>query len=232
MKKEITSLKDVREYVGEKYWEKGLSEKCSGYENASIDWWWNLRWLQCWNQIFPSRDKVVLDLGCGLGGFVAALLTAAGADAHGIDISEYAINKGHQLYEPITQRTSVGSIHDLSMFPDNRVDYIYSMQVFEHLPEDLTDTMIAEMSRVLKLGGQVWAALVLGNGRSADDNDLSHINIHPREWWDEKCVAQGLVPDQDADRRLRNTTAGPDNPGYSYFKDFGWHSICYRKIHV
>lgn len=227
----IKTIEDVKKYVDKGYWESGVTEGRSGYEKFEVNWWWNLRWWQCWDQVFPSRDKCIIDLGCAMGGFVAALLTAGGADAHGIDLSEYAVKKGIESYEPLTERLHVGSIHDLTKFRTNQFDYIYSNQVFEHLPEHLTDLLVQEIARVLKPGGFIWAGLVLGvGGKSPDDPDDSHINIHPRQWWDRKFLSNGFIKADEADRALRRATCGPDNPGYSYFKEYDWHSICYRKL--
>jgi len=223
------TLEEVKEYVGRQYWEDGLNSGCSGYQNETINWWWFLRWHQCFNQVVPLRDRSFLDLGCALGSMVSVALAAGGCDAHGVDLSEYAIEKGHKLFEQITNRTHAGSIHDLSRFPDKRFDVIYSMQVFEHLPEELTSAMVNEITRVARDGALLWAGLVLGMGRSEDDKDLSHINIHPKEWWDAKFLAHGWIVDDETDRQLRQSTCGPDNPGFSYFKEYGWHTICYRK---
>lgn len=226
----IKTLEDVKKYVDKDYWENGKSKNCSGYENSTIEWWWNLRLFQCWNQAFPTRHKYILDMGCALGSFVAVLTAAGGAQAYGIDLSEYAIQKGQKLFNGLRGRTSAGSIHDLSGFANNTFHYIYSNQVFEHLPEDLTINMIKEINRVLKPGGIIWAGLVLGdNGRGSEDPDLSHINIHSREWWDERFLANGFIKDEESRKKFSKTTAGPENPGYSFFKEYDWHNICYRK---
>jgi SAM-dependent methyltransferase len=223
------TLEEVKAYLSKDYWESGKTKKCSGYENEIIDWWWYLRWFQCFNKVIPLRDKSILDLGCALGSFVAVALAAGGADAHGIDLSGYAIEKGCQLFPSIDSRTHEGSIHDLSRFEDKRFDVLYSNQVFEHLPKQHTDEMIKEITRVARPGALLWAGLVLGNKRNDTDPDLTHINIHLREWWDRKFIANGWLIDYLTDQELRKTTAGPDKPGYSFFKKYDWHSICYRR---
>ena len=121
----IKTLEEVKEYINKDYWTSGKTKNISNYENReSFDWWWNLRLFQCWNQVFPVRGKCILDLGCALGEFVSANLMAGGANAFGIDLSEYAIKQGHKVCPQLRSRTQVGSIHDLSMFKNNQFDYM------------------------------------------------------------------------------------------------------------
>ncbi|MFH1759995.1 MAG: class I SAM-dependent methyltransferase, partial [bacterium] len=128
----IKTLEEVRKYIDKEYWEAGTK---SGYKDTDVcNWWWVNRWLQCFTQVIGVSDKRVLDLGCAMGGFVAGLLTW-GADACGIDISDYAIRKGKEKLSYLNDRIFQGSCHDLSGWPSEFFDVIYSNQVFEHIPE-------------------------------------------------------------------------------------------------
>lgn len=91
----------------------------------------------------------VLDLGCGSGSNVRALL-GLGYDAHGCDL---AFRPGPHLDH--LQREGRLSLFPLSPyrlpFPDAHFDAIVSFSVMEHVAN--YDETIAEMRRVLKPGG-------------------------------------------------------------------------------
>ena len=116
-------LKEIREYVQEDYWERGVSKNLSGYESFFIDWAWNRKLVEAIKQVYPLEDKKILDLGCGFGGIVAAMLVQ-GYNAFGIDISDYAINQGHKKYLDLQETTFQGSCHDLYMFPQNFFNFL------------------------------------------------------------------------------------------------------------
>ncbi|MCP3857366.1 MAG: methyltransferase domain-containing protein [Actinomycetia bacterium] len=88
-------------------------------------------------------------------------------------IVELPVDERHELYqhmksgEPI--QTALGpvqysfhSMADLSTFEDNTFDLVYSGQTFEHVPEDVGDTVLTEVFRVLEPGGRL--ALDTPNG--------------------------------------------------------------------
>jgi SAM-dependent methyltransferase len=88
-------------------------------------------------------------------------------------IVELPVDERHELYqrmrsgEPV--QTALGpveysfhSMADLSRFDDNTFDLVYSGQTFEHVPEEVGDTVLAEVLRVLKPGGHL--ALDTPNG--------------------------------------------------------------------
>ncbi|UCG57567.1 MAG: class I SAM-dependent methyltransferase [Phycisphaerales bacterium] len=229
-KMEEGDLAEIRQYVQEDYWEHGKAKGLSGYDGAYINWWWVNRWMQCFAQVFPVRDKVILDLGCGYGSVVAGFQTW-GADAYGIDISDYAVEKGKNLADYLAERLYQGSVHDLSRWGDETFDIIYSNQVFEHVPERYVTDVIAEAFRVLKPGGLCWFAFVTSteeNGvRGENDQDQSHINIHNMDWWRRRFFQAGFGERKDLDDALRNATTGYDH--FSYFQEYGWDSIALEK---
>jgi len=223
-------LAEVRKYVQKEYWESGKSKGISGYEAEYHNWWWINRWMQCFNSVFPVRDKIILDLGCGYGSMVAGFQTW-GADAYGIDLSDYGIEKGKQLADYLEHRLFQGSIHDLSNWGDNTFDILYSNQVFEHLPEELTAKLCSEIARIMKPDGVAWFAFVVSaeeNGvRGPDDPDETHINIHNWDWWNRHFSANNLVENISLRDQLKNVTTGYDH--FSYFKEYGWESIVLEK---
>ena len=92
--------------------------------------------------------------------------------------------------------------------------------------------MARETFRIAKPGALLWCGLVLDvcsdfqpQGFNPADQDQTHINLRPRKWWDDKFVAAGWELAYEADDKFRKVTIN----GYSHFKEYGWHSICYRK---
>jgi SAM-dependent methyltransferase len=224
------NLESIREYIQKDYWESGQDNKISGYQNSFINWWWVNRWLQCFTSVFTIKDKKILDLGCGYGAMVAGFVTW-GADAYGIDISDYAIDKGKKEADFLENRIIQGSIHDLSMYPDASFDMIYSNQVFEHLPEKYVEQLINEMWRVSKPNAKLWLAFVVSteeNGiRKENDPDLTHINIHNMEWWRCRFAKVGFVENIKLNNRIRKSKTGYDK--YSFYDYYEWDSIVLEK---
>lgn len=230
----IKSLEQVRKYVQRDYWKSGISKGVSGYEDFQIDYWWNGRLLQTMDKAWgPLYDKKLLDLGCAYGQ-VVAVASLWGMDAYGIDLSDYAIEQGIKEAGWLKDRIFQGSIHDLSRFPGDEFDILYSCQVFEHLPGEFCGQLAEETYRVAKPGGFLWASLVIDihedfqpQGFNPEDGDDTHINIRPYHWWDERFLAAGWKKAPRIDRQFRQARTSPDN--FSFFEEYGWHSLCYQK---
>jgi len=100
----------------------------------------------------------VLDVGCGTGELVLAAKSSTGSTGvvQGIDASinmiEYARQKAEQKGADVEFR--VGLIENIS-FPDNYFDIVLSSLMMHHLPEDLKKKGLAEIFRVLALGGRL-----------------------------------------------------------------------------
>lgn len=228
----IKTIEEVREYIQKDYWITGQSNNKSGYENFYINWEWNNRLLEALEQADSLSDKKILDLGCAYGQVVACMLKK-GYDAFGIDLSDFAITEGHKEYPPLKGKTIQGSIHELNMYKDETFDFLYSQQVFEHVPCDACDELAAETFRIAKPGAILWAGLVLdlGNdyqpqGFNPKDPDKTHINLRPGSWWDEKFSKAGWLVDRKFDNKFRNHKLAD---GYSFFDEYGWHTISYIK---
>lgn len=81
-----------------------------------------------------SADKVIVEIGPGLTRVMPTALTIDMFDAESVDVI-CNLNEG------------------LAFFPDNSIDEIHSSHVLEHIEK--FDFLMAEMMRVLKVGGKV-----------------------------------------------------------------------------
>lgn len=99
-----------------------------------------------------TRDRKVLEIGVGLGADHQRF-AEAGAELHGIDLTERAI-------EHVQRRmTAFGLTSSLELadaealpFPDDTFDIVYSWGVLHHSPD--TPKAFREVRRVLKRGGE------------------------------------------------------------------------------
>jgi 2-polyprenyl-3-methyl-5-hydroxy-6-metoxy-1,4-benzoquinol methylase len=94
-----------------------------------------------------------LDFGCGLGRLSQAL---AGHFQHvdGVDVSASMI-RGAQKYNKRPEKVEyhLNAKTDLSLFPKNRFDFIYSNIVLQHIPTRHQLLYVAEFMDLLKIGG-------------------------------------------------------------------------------
>ncbi|WP_258084294.1 class I SAM-dependent methyltransferase [Thermococcus thermotolerans] len=107
--------------------------------------------------MLQSKSGKALDLGCGTGNYTLEL-KKRGFDVIGLDASEgmleVARSKGLNCIK--------GDAYSLP-FPDESFDLVLSVTMFEFIYEP--ERVVAEISRVLKPGGEVLIATM--NGRSA-----------------------------------------------------------------
>ena len=227
----IKTVEEVRAYVQKDYWIGGQTSGKSGYENFHINWSWNNRLVDHLEKVFPLKGSMIVDLGCAYGQVVAAF-HKRGYNAVGIDLSDFAIEAGKKEYEPLKALTVQGSCHELGVYKDKTFNFLYSNQVFEHIPKQYCEAMARETYRVAKPSAILWSGLVLDlnsdfqpQGFNPEDQDQTHINLRPRKWWDDKFIAAGWELAYDLDSEFRKV----EIKGYSHFKEYGWHSLCYKK---
>lgn len=95
-----------------------------------------------------SKNKLILDAGCGTG-LVTHKVHKAGHKVLGIDISPKAIAEARSRY-PETQFVQ-GALDTKWPFDNEEFDVIYSFEVIEHILHTLR--YVSEMNRTLKRGG-------------------------------------------------------------------------------
>jgi cyclopropane fatty-acyl-phospholipid synthase-like methyltransferase len=118
------------------------------------------------------KPKKVLDVGSAKGHLVGELVTR-GADAHGIDLSKYAVE---HCIEGTRGRLTCGSATQMP-YPDKSFDLVVTFDMMEHLSEAQYRAAIKEMGRVASKG-------VLFSITTEDNvHDKSHVSIMPVQKW-------------------------------------------------
>lgn len=126
----------------------------------------------------PGR---VLDVGCGMGGLVRALLRL-GADAHGLDVASRCVEEGNRR---APGRFVEGSVLSLP-FEDGSFETVVCTDVLEHLAADDVARALSEMARVSR------RSLVLRIATTADRDGKWHLTVRDRAWWEARCFEAGL----------------------------------------
>lgn len=101
-----------------------------------------------------TRRLRVLDVGCGRGALVLALVRS-GVDAYGIDVDSIPFSKSRCLFEKsnINQSERLFDVSAARRWPfdDSYFDVTISLQVLEHVAE--LDALVRELWRVTAMGG-------------------------------------------------------------------------------
>lgn len=109
-----------------------------------------------------SSFEAICDLASGPGKVLCRLDLPAGSSVAAIDVNGDAIEWLRARLPGVDARAE-GSLPPTS-FVDASFDLLFSISLFTHLPEDRQDRWLAEVGRVLKLGG---TGVVTVHGRTA-----------------------------------------------------------------
>jgi 2-polyprenyl-3-methyl-5-hydroxy-6-metoxy-1,4-benzoquinol methylase len=176
---EISEL--ARQYDREYYHRYGEIDEPYVHDNPQ----WRRFFVRVADAIIAKLDpQTVLDAGCGIGLLVAAL-RERGVEAWGVDISEYAIAHAPDNVRPYCK---VGSITEEL---DRRYDLIACIEVAEHLPEELADLAIANLT--------AHTDCVLFSSTPDHVEDPTHLNVKPAEYWLELFRRHDFVRDPTVD---------------------------------
>ena len=147
-----------------------------------------------------KRNQTVLDFGCAKGYLVKAL-RMFGVDAHGVDLSSYAVSQADDdvrdyvrsikpiredtITELFTKRnTSLGDDIGLA---NARYDFIVCKDVLEHVPYNQIDTVIRALSYI---SPNIFVIVPLGNKLKyyidEYEEDKSHYIREDLAWWHQK----------------------------------------------
>jgi len=96
---------------------------------------------------YQLNGKKVLEIGCAKG-FVVKDLRDFGADAYGIDVSQYAIDNAEA---GMSQFLTVADARThLSSYKTNEFDLVFSLRFFECLTDAELDVLIPELNRIAR----------------------------------------------------------------------------------
>mmetsp|Transcript_23507 Transcript_23507/g.43298 ORF Transcript_23507/g.43298 Transcript_23507/m.43298 type:complete len:230 (+) Transcript_23507:50-739(+) len=146
------------------------------------------------------KPHTVIVLGCshGLG---VELLHNNSFDAYGVDVANLPIEKalsirGHTCSSPpCFKQASLTSIP----FPDQNFDAGLSADVLEHIAPNDVDTVVSEISRVVKnvlVLRIASVAEIVGNGEAAGMRNL-HLTTEKAPFWTAKFAAKGWTVQED-----------------------------------
>lgn len=104
---------------------------------------------------FIDPNSVVLDLGCGIAR-VEKFLAPHCKEIHGVDVSGKMIKLARERIKHKNAYFHKNNGRDLSIFPDETFDFVFSEAVFMHLDKEDTCFYIMEIQRVLKKNGRAY----------------------------------------------------------------------------
>jgi SAM-dependent methyltransferase len=113
---------------------------------------WDLnRLLKEINRDFDTFDRI-LDFGCGCARVLRFVKPRIGQSIEGTDIDMESI---HWCQDNLfnTLKFHVNSDIPPLAYPDESFDFIFSISVFTHLPEEMQFQWLGELKRILKRGG-------------------------------------------------------------------------------
>lgn len=133
---------------------------------------------------FPPGGRV-LDVGCGSGRDVHALLQA-GYDATGVDGSESMLRQAVGRYPALSSRLRLDTLPQLVSVPDGSQDGVLCWAVLMHLPEECLFDTAFHLRRILKPGGRLLLSTPL---QGPETDPATHRDADGR-WFN------GITPEQ------------------------------------
>lgn len=100
-----------------------------------------------------TRFNHILDFGCGCGRFMAPLsLMVDPSKLYGTDIDAEAIDWMKKNYGRIKD-IDINNPMPPTKYADNTFDFIFSVSIFTHLPEEMHMEWVKELNRIMQPGG-------------------------------------------------------------------------------
>ena len=131
------------------------------------------------NIVRSFSPKTVFDAGCGVG-FLVEALWDRGVEAHGRDISDYAIA---QVRPDARDYCDVGSVTSPI---EGTYDVVVCIEVLEHLGADEADRAIEQLTAV--------SDRVLFSSTPRDFGEATHRTVRPPIYWLRRFARHGFAP--------------------------------------
>ncbi len=162
---------------GRQYFETAYSD----YERQNPPWK-----LQFYRRLIedslehPSGRRTILEIGCGLGSFLASL--DARWSKYGFDVSAYAVGRAREKNPGAQLVVASGTRIPFA----RRFDAIVSFDVLEHLADP--GAALDEVAQHLEPSGVFAFVVPVYDGLSGPiirllDHDVTHLQKHGREFW-------------------------------------------------
>jgi len=127
------------------------------------------------------RAKTVLDAGYGTGRSLVHMLRE-GFDVTGIDIATGIADA--DIEENFGDRLVQGTLWELPFKEGTVFDFIYSVDVLEHIPPEKVNKVLSELCKVCTGGVYLEIALFKDNFKGGDDP--LHLSLFSIEEWKER----------------------------------------------
>ncbi|MGI9012943.1 MAG: methyltransferase domain-containing protein, partial [Phycisphaerales bacterium] len=179
---------------------------------------WQSRYAEMIDRAFGLRGKSMLDVGCAAGALASAF-TDRGAGITGVDICRYFIEASP--FENVRGQLQVTPAWNLP-FPDNAFDLIHCSQVLEHVPEEKQCEVFAELRRVLRPDGLLFAAMPMGEDHEDEWDDVTHTCLHDFGFW------KGLAENAGFGHV---TSRWEPLHGHPMYREYQWSYLVATRVH-
>jgi 2-polyprenyl-3-methyl-5-hydroxy-6-metoxy-1,4-benzoquinol methylase len=144
--------------------------------------WWRHMLLRYGQALTCSRDKVVLDLACGIG-WGSYLLNNNARNVCGLDIREDVLNRATTLWPDKSIHWVCGSCLNIP-FSENTFSVITAVECLEHFTYEDSDAVLREVRRCLQPGGTFigstpspWRET---DAKEAEKQNPYHLHVYSR----------------------------------------------------
>lgn len=140
-----------------------------------------------------SKDSVVLDIGCGVGRLEYSLSTKV-KKCIGIDVAPSMVSLARKHVSAKNCQFIVGDGMSLSGIKAGTVDLVFSIIVFQHMPETSFDSYLEESKRVLKKGGALLFQIPVSYGKKVlrPENHAWALRFYTKEELKAKLIKVGF----------------------------------------
>jgi len=105
---------------------------------------------------FITSQDVILDVGCGIGRIEKSLAKYC-TEIHGVDVSKRMVKLARKRLKGFNNvYIHKNNGRDLSLFPANKFDFVFSIDVLQHLEKEDAVFYLYEIHRVLKPNGKLY----------------------------------------------------------------------------